>query len=327
MNKFAKGVEKAGKGDKRALKTSLAEFKAKVASNLEDALVVGGEEYWKGAIVEGVEEVTEEMVQDTIKGIIDTLSWLGYTPTQGSFGGWDNVFSKQGAERYLQTFFGGAFGGALFAGQLKLERKINPENAQISHIDKSLQQLFIEGRAEEVFAEMARCKKYFNEQLSAQLYNVGDKQISMSVKEGEKSQADVVYDLAIGYARGLYEQTMRNVDGLKYNPRHYLIYEALQKEFDASKFDEKYTFKKWENLITEITQIQKRLEENNKKLKDSETSEDIQKLIDQDLELLQEKQQELENYQNGKQFADNTIAALLYMNPELRTGLLNICSK
>jgi len=30
-------------------------------------------------VVEGVEEVSEEVVQDSIKGIIDTLSWLGFT--------------------------------------------------------------------------------------------------------------------------------------------------------------------------------------------------------------------------------------------------------
>lgn len=327
MNNIADGVKKANKGDKRALKAALTEFKAKVASNLEDALVVGGEEYWKGAIVEGVEEVTEEMVQDTIKGIMDTLAWLNITPSQGSFGGWGNVFSKQGAERYLQTFLGGAFGGAMFAGQLKFEQKVNPENAPRLSVDKSLQELFVDGRADEVFAEFERCKKYFNKHLSAQLYNVGDKQISMSTQEGEKSQADVVYDLAVGYARGLYEQTMRNIDGLKYNPRHYLVYQSLQKEFDASKFDQNYTFKKWENLLSEITQIQKRLEENNKKLKESENNDDVQKLIDQDLELLQEKQQEFENYQNGKQFADNTIAALLYLDPNLREKLLKLDAK
>jgi hypothetical protein len=66
-------------------------------------------------IVEGVEEVTEEVVQDTIKGIVDTVQWLGWTSTpEASFGGWSNVFSKQGLERYLATFVGGAIGGGIF---------------------------------------------------------------------------------------------------------------------------------------------------------------------------------------------------------------------
>jgi hypothetical protein len=95
--------------------TALSTFKRKALNAMQDAFVIGGEELWKGALVEGVEEVSEEVVQDTIKGIVDACNALGFH-SEGSFGGWDNVFSKEGMSRYLATFAGGALGGTIFAG-------------------------------------------------------------------------------------------------------------------------------------------------------------------------------------------------------------------
>jgi len=82
---------------------------------MEDIFVIGGEDVWKRFIVESVEETSEEIIQDMIKGVVDLCSYYGFTPTQGSFGGWSNVFSKEGLERYISTFIGGGIGGALFA--------------------------------------------------------------------------------------------------------------------------------------------------------------------------------------------------------------------
>ena len=70
----------------------------------------GSEPYWKNAIVESVEEVTEEAVMDATKGIFDTLSWLGFGKNKdASFGGFKNVFSAQGLERYALNAFGGFY--------------------------------------------------------------------------------------------------------------------------------------------------------------------------------------------------------------------------
>lgn len=74
--------------------------------------------FWQRAMVEGVEEVSEEVVQDTVKGITDFLSWCGFTGQKGSFGGFSNVFSREGGARYLQTLLGGALGGAVFEFQM-----------------------------------------------------------------------------------------------------------------------------------------------------------------------------------------------------------------
>jgi hypothetical protein len=82
-----------------------------------------GEAMLKNAIVEGVEEVTEQAVMDATKGIIDTMSALGLIQSEGSFGGFKNVFSQQGLENYLVNFLGGLVGGGLFEFQ---RAKIEP---------------------------------------------------------------------------------------------------------------------------------------------------------------------------------------------------------
>ena len=96
------------------VKTALLKF----ANKADDYIRIGGEGMWKGFINEGVEEVSEEVIQDGIKGMIDGLTYLGlkqgWYDGEGSFGGWSNVFSREGLERYMQTFIGGALGGALF---------------------------------------------------------------------------------------------------------------------------------------------------------------------------------------------------------------------
>ena len=42
---------------------------------------------FKNAMIEGVEEVTEQAVLDATKGIVDVMSYLGLTKKQGSLGG------------------------------------------------------------------------------------------------------------------------------------------------------------------------------------------------------------------------------------------------
>src|SRR5574344_897443 len=92
-------------GDRKGIANWMSIFKRK-AKELSWDLRGRTETIWKNALVEGVEEVTEEMVQDGVKGMVDTMSWLGWTGKKGSFGGWDNVFSKEGLNRYLSTFVG-----------------------------------------------------------------------------------------------------------------------------------------------------------------------------------------------------------------------------
>jgi len=68
----------------------------------------------RNAFIEGVEEVTEQVVLDATKGVFDTMSYLGLVKQKGTFGGFDNVFSREGLQEYLANFMGGILGGAMF---------------------------------------------------------------------------------------------------------------------------------------------------------------------------------------------------------------------
>lgn len=73
---------------------------------------------------EGLEEVSEEMLMDTVLGLISAGNYLmgsdsRYNPLQ------ENMF-----ERYMASMFGGALGGGVFRGLNKLETKIDDLRAQ-----------------------------------------------------------------------------------------------------------------------------------------------------------------------------------------------------
>lgn len=112
MKNIQKDLEKGSVQSSKAAKGLL-----KFWDHFDNMWRFGAEGVWKAMIAEGVEEVTEEAIQDGIKGIFDGLNSMGFTfagKQNASFGGWDNVFSKEGLERYLETFVGGALGGGLF---------------------------------------------------------------------------------------------------------------------------------------------------------------------------------------------------------------------
>jgi hypothetical protein len=108
-------------GDKKGIRSTLSNFKKDLTRNAYN-FINYSENIWKGAVIESIEEVSEEAISDAVKGIMDTVSWLGYTKSQGSFGGFSNVFSETGLQRYLTSLLGGAIGGAMFDFQInKLE--------------------------------------------------------------------------------------------------------------------------------------------------------------------------------------------------------------
>lgn len=74
----------------------------------------------RNAVIEGLEEVSEQLVMDSVKGVTDFLSHMGLTQKKGSYGGFDVVFSKEGLSNYIMNFLGGTIGGALF----EMERSI-----------------------------------------------------------------------------------------------------------------------------------------------------------------------------------------------------------
>jgi len=77
MDNIAANVKQMKGGNKQAMVDVWTDIRKSTRKKLHDIFVIGGEEYWKGMLVEGVEEVTEEMIQDSIKGIIDAMASTG----------------------------------------------------------------------------------------------------------------------------------------------------------------------------------------------------------------------------------------------------------
>lgn len=114
---FKTGAEKLAAGSAKEAKKGFAGLLSKGKNIIDKTKGVFDEGFntlTSKMLIEGVEEVTEEAVQDMTKGVFDLLSSFGFAGMDGSFGGINNVFSKQGLERYVSSFLGGAVGGGLF---------------------------------------------------------------------------------------------------------------------------------------------------------------------------------------------------------------------
>lgn len=197
---------------KKSIAKALSKFKVKALDNLDDIFRIGSEDIWKGMIAEGVEEVTEEVAQDAIKGIVDACSYLGWTGKKGSFGGWDNVFSKEGLSRYVQTFLGGALGGGVFAIQnTKIEPALirafkdpNYVTPNKKAMDQDILDLVVAGRGDELVEELDKhTRKIFSDKRAATGYLDADGNVQDLKAEGQKTQSDMVIQTAIDHVRAI----------------------------------------------------------------------------------------------------------------------------
>ena len=188
MDKINSGLVKEGKKD-------LGKIFSQIHSKGQNLLTPSalGESLVKNAVIESIEEVTEEVTMDAVKGVIDTMSYLGLLDKKGSFGGWSNVFSLSGLERYAAAAVGGFLGGGLFELQrLKIEPALGlaslngPEKYDVyDYISRGHKDLLIK--------EINRNRSlYGNKYISAPLENGEIKQAELGL-----SQADIVADMAI----------------------------------------------------------------------------------------------------------------------------------
>ena len=100
-------------GQKVALAGIVRKFSTGSKSFFKGPSVLG-EAMLKNAAIEGVEEVTEELVQDMSKGVLDVMSYLGLTKKKGSFQTLERFQTGEFFEDYLANFVGGVLGGGLF---------------------------------------------------------------------------------------------------------------------------------------------------------------------------------------------------------------------
>lgn len=332
LPKFEKGIKDLGEGNAKTLATTLKEYKVKAKKLAMETLIEPTESMWKSAIVEGVEEVSEEVIQDSIKGIIDTLSWFGLTGSQGSFGGFENVFSQQGLERYLATLFGGAAGGALF--HLNIDHiepfinRLSGKSAEQKKMDYTTIQALIAGRGEDIKKEIRRQAGIINNSLAAGATQVGDNLVYLN-KEGQ-SQADLAAEAAIRYIEGLekfidsdvkaavqfFGQVNPNFDKLSDEIKRQIVSSAYSSSFAAqTKFDE-YMLDAFAARVTDLLEAKRSLEQ-----LDETASQEAKQTAQSNFDL---KKQDLQNFFTGKQNINFGIEYKILENSKLRSFLLSL---
>lgn len=169
-----KGIEKIFKSGKpkEEMRKGLAGLTTKYKQGLNNLFTgdyVLGEAIFKNMVIEGVEEVTEQVVEDASKGIIDVMSYLGLTKKRGSFDVLESYKTGEAFEQYLANFVGGVLGGGLF----ELERTvISPylstgKIAISPEVQKGLYHAVANGQGQELKDTAAReVKKMVNSNLS-----------------------------------------------------------------------------------------------------------------------------------------------------------------
>lgn len=179
-------------------KVKLSESIGKIKGSISEIFLSPselGEAMWKNALVEGVEEVTEQVVQDATKGMIDVMSYLGMTKKQGSFGGFENVFSQSGLENYIANFVGGILGGAMFEFNTKRIEPFLSGKGLSQDTKESLYSLIANGHKEDIIQIIKSNKKSFGNNYIGKVQDDGTYGL---VEDGtDISQADLIEREAI----------------------------------------------------------------------------------------------------------------------------------
>lgn len=215
-------------------RTKLAEIARSVKKNMNNLFSessIIGEAMLKNSIIEGIEEVTEQVVQDASKGIIDLMNYLGLTKGKGDFRTIERYATGEAFQEYLANFVGGILGGGLF----ELERsKISPwmmNRGKVSpEIRKSIYELVANGHKDDLIREVKKQAKYLTNDSLSYIDENGDYK---PVIDGE-SQADLVTTKAIEMINAL-DHTF-NSEGLNLTDNE-IINKALRNQVILTELD------------------------------------------------------------------------------------------
>ena len=125
------------------------------------------------------------------KGVVDVMSYLGLTSKQGTFGGFENAFSKQGFENYLANFVGGILGGSMFEfHRQKIEPLFSPESLSLD-TKKSFYEYIAEGKKDAIIKIINQERKNLGNSYLTPLNADGT---FKEVDSNKISQADLIAD-------------------------------------------------------------------------------------------------------------------------------------
>lgn len=188
-------------------------FKQKLYNAFDD-LSKNASTVGKASLNEALEETSEEIIQDAVKGIIDGASALGLTGKQGHFGVVEDVFSMSGLQRYLTTALGGAVGGGMFHLQQNyidpftnkiFKGKEGPTTTLLDQLDKyNLATALLEGRYQDIMNEIDRCKKFLPSDKFTGMLDQYGQNIEFAGKT-DLTYADVITNIAKTQVNEVYQ--------------------------------------------------------------------------------------------------------------------------
>lgn len=275
---------------------------------------------YRNSLLEGFEEVTEQAVLDSTKGMIDALSWLGvpsiWTTKKGSFDTLSNVFSQRGLETYLSNFFGGAIGGSLFEiNRLKIEPFISgkalPPETQYSLIN-----MIANGKAKELKEEATKMVKAMgNTSLSPTATDVNGEKVYIT--DDNASQADIVLGTVHKYID--YLDDIMNAEDLKQDDASIIRKTILDqiKEEDLERTGiHKFILSDFNELADEIITLNSQIASIDKE-KDGEG-------LSKKTQLLKEKREELKALYAGEKAGDYKGLTLFSLNSQLHSPFISL---
>lgn len=331
LKKLYSDIQEAiANNDKRALSYKLRDWKNKSASKMHDLFVANTEDLWKGFIVEGTEEITEEATQDMVKGVIDALSWLGYTPQQGSFGGFQNVFSKEGLLRYLATGVGGGIGGSIFAAQRKwidpfTDALFSGNSPSFTETERfnSIVDIYVEGRFDDYIEALDKGKKFIKNSLDQTIIDQDLQKYGLSIAPGE-TQADLAVKIAKHEAytiKNLIETSLPGISGRNSFEKRLLISQwennPLFKGIEG--FQKDYLYGEFKKSVEEIARLKARLIQINQTSDLTDQLKEEKKSIE---EALKTNIEEFNNFFSAKNYSKYSIDAALSLNTDLINNLV-----
>lgn len=289
----------------------------KSMSNFFSESSVIGEAMWKNAVVEGVEEVTEQVVQDASKAIVDVMGYLGLTKSRGSFRTIERYATGEAFQEYLANFVGGVLGGGLF----ELERsKISPwfqNKGQITpEIRKEVYELVANGHKAELIKEIKKQSKY----LANNYLSYVDENGNYKAKESGDSHADLVSQKAIEMVE--YLDVTFNSEGLNLTDdeiinkaiRTQVFLSEYQKNLEEGKYIglEGLILDDFKNNAVKISEIKDRI--NELKKNEEKNAEQI-KVEQENLKPYIAKRDLILSGDYGSEYFDRLAIAL---NPEIK---------
>lgn len=307
---------------------------------LVDLIKYGGESIWQRATIEGVEEITEEAVMDATKGMYDFLSYMGVgkNAKTASFGGWNNTFSSEGAQRYLMNFIGGALGGALFDVQAKhIEPKINAliSGKALPEVRYSIIDEVMKGHTQDLLEEASR------------LAMSNKTPINLNGQILAKTQGEVIRDTLQNYIKfvdGVITENNFKIDNIMSDDmiKKVIRTKALQPVVESSgimdmitedyakmvddyvklqaDYDSKYKVNEDDKDKKKVEEKVEDKKENKEKDETPQGNSEKEKLEKQ----LADKKKEIVDFLSGKNESDYLRTALIYLHPQLRQAAFGV---